>query len=335
MKTHVNRRDFLATSALATAGVLATGSLSATAATTETPTTPAREATLHKAMIGPPKEAVLRSWQAAGIRGMETVGTQAWQKSPVDAAKDHLTAEQLGMRIHSVLFGWANVNDKDSGKVARDIENTKTALRAAQGYGADTLLWVPCKISDMPMPKPWDFDIKFDEKTGHVTQVAAGDNAPYEKYIEAYNASTDASRKAIEKLIPVAQETGVVIAIENVWNNLWVTPATFANFIGSFNSHWVQAYYDVANHVRYAPPEEWIKALGSLIVKLHIKDFRLDRNNANGGHFVNIRDGSVNWPSVLAELDKIGYHGWATLEGSGRMPLEERVKRLDLIVDGK
>ncbi len=327
MDIHLNRRGFLATSALATAGMLSGGRLSASE--------PEYKTTLHKALIGLPREKTLKAWKAAGIAGMEAAGPRAWRRSPVETAKDHLVAEKLGMRIHSVMFGWANVNAKDSGKVARDIENISTALRAAQGYGADTILLVPCKIEGMPMPKPWEFDIHFDEKTGRLGQVAAGDNAQYGEYIEAHDHATDATRKAIEKLIPIAQETGVVIALENVWNNLWVTPALFAHFVASFNSHWVQAYYDVGNHVRYAPPEQWIQALGRMIVKVHIKDFRLHRKNQQGGSWVNIRDGSVNWPSVRAELEKIGYSGWVTLEGSGRLPLEEKNKRLDLIIAGE
>ena len=121
---------------------------------------------------------------------------------------------------------------------------------------------------------------------------------------------------------------------ENVWNNLWVKPALFANFVRSFDSPWVKAYFDIGNHVRYAPPEEWIRALGSLIVKCHVKDFRLNRQKRNGGDFVHPRDGSIDWPSVRRELDKVGYNGWLTIEDSG-LPLEEFSRRLDLIIAGK
>ena len=37
------------------------------------------------------------------------------------------------------------------------------------------------------MPQPWEFDIEFDDKTGHVKRVVAGDNGPYQQYIEAQN----------------------------------------------------------------------------------------------------------------------------------------------------
>ena len=131
-------------------------------------------------------------------------------------------AEKLGMKIHSVLFGWANFNSRQASTT--DIASVEAALAGrAQAYGADAVLLVPCRIGGMAMsPEPWEFDIEFDEKTGHVKRVVAGDNAQYAEYIEAHNQAIDTSREAVEKLIPVAEKTGVIIALENVWNNLWV-----------------------------------------------------------------------------------------------------------------
>jgi hexulose-6-phosphate isomerase len=184
-----------------------------------------------------------------------------------------------------------------------------------------------------PIPEAWEFDICFDEKTGHVSQVAAGDNAKYAAYIEAQNQATEASRTAVEKLIPTAEKTGVIIALENVWNNLWVKPKFFAHFVASFKNPWVKAYFDIGNHVKYAPPEEWIQALGTLIVKLHVKDFKLNLDG-RGGTWVHFPEGSVNWPLVRQGIDKIGYNGFLTIEETG-LPLAEFRRRLDLVIAGK
>ncbi len=321
MTRQIPRRDFLAASAVAGASLLAAGRLQAAPFQTM----------LKKALIGKPDEATLSSWKAAGFEGIES---GVWNISQADAEQARQVAERLGMPIHAVLFGWANFNNPDESKVAGDIANVETALKACAGYGADALLLVPCRVGSMPMPQPWEFDIEFDDKTGHVKRVVAGDNGPYQQYIEAQNYATDASRKAIEKLIPVAEKAKVIIALENVWNNLWVKPAFFTNFIASFQCPWVQCYFDIGNHVKYALPEEWIRSLGKLIVKCHVKDFKLNPDG-HGGNFVDIRDGSIDWPLVRAELDKIGYNGWMTIEGSGGLSLEERNRRLDLIVAGK
>jgi hexulose-6-phosphate isomerase len=316
-----NRREFLAASAAAGAGLMFAGRLHAAPYKT----------TLKKALIGKPDEATLKSWKAAGFHGIESNDRAV---SPEDAAAARKTAEKLGMKIHSLLFGWANFNSPDSSKVAEDLAAVEASLKAAAGYGADAVLLVPCKVGGMPMPEAWEFEIEFDEKTGMVRKVVAGDNSKYQQYIEAQNHATKTSREAVRKLIPVAEKAGVVIALENVWNNLWVKPALFKTFVASFDSPWVQAYFDIGNHVKYAPPQEWIHTLGKLIVKCHVKDFQLNPDG-HGGKFVDIREGSVDWPVVRQALEDIGYSDFMTIEGSGDLSPEEKSKRLDLIFAGK
>jgi hexulose-6-phosphate isomerase len=283
---------------------------------------------LHKAMLGIPTEPTLASWKAAGFEGMESLDRGA---SPEKAAAARAIAEKLGMRIHSVLYGWANFNKPEA--VAGDLASVETALRAAQAYGAETVLLVPCRIGGMAMPAPWEFDIRFDEKTGHVKQVVAGDNTRYAAYIEAHNHAVDTSRAAVRRLIPTAEKTGVRIALENVWNNLWVKPDVFQNFVASFDNPWIKAYFDIGNHVVYAPPEQWIRTLGKLIAKCHVKDFKL-KSDGHGGDFCNIRDGSIHWPAVREALDDVGYNGWLSIEG-GDLSVQEHGRRLDLILAGE
>ena len=138
----------------------------------------------------------------------------------------------------------------------------------------------------------------------------------------------------MRKLIPTAEKARVIIALENVWNNLWVKPAFARNLVASFDNRWVRSYFDIGNHVKYAPSEEWIRTLGKLIVKCHVKDFKL-KSDGHGGDFVDIRNGSVDWPAVRRALDDVGYNGWLTIEGSDGLSLDEQSKRLDLILAGK
>jgi L-ribulose-5-phosphate 3-epimerase len=289
-------------------------------------------AVLRKALIrGFPDAGTLADLKAAGFEGMEC---QDWNVTPGKAAEAGELAKKAGVRIHSVMRGWCSFDDKDPATVDREIASMETALKAAQAYGADAVLLVPCRIEVRSMPQPWEFDIEFDEATCHVSRVVKGDNGPCREYMERQNMATDSSRKAIQRLIPVARETGVIIAIENVWNSLWVKPKLFASFVRSFNSPHVRAYFDIGNHVKFAPPEEWIRELGSLIAKCHVKDFKLNPDG-HGGSFVNIREGSVNWPAVRSALSAVGYEGWMTIEGSGKLPLEEQNARLDRIIGGK
>ena len=282
---------------------------------------------LRKALIrGLPDEKTLAPLKEAGFDGIEST---AWNAAPDKAEAARKIADSLGLRIHSVLRGWARFNDPKF--LADDIATVETALRTAQIFGADAVLLVPCRIGGMKTPKPREFKIEFDEKTGHLKSVGDGD---YADYIKAHNAAADASRAAFEKLIPVAEKTGVVIAHENVWNNLWVQPGVFANFVGSFRSRWLRAYFDIGNHLKYAPSEQWIAALGPLIAKCHVKDFKLNDDPSGAGKFVDPLDGDVNWPAVRAALDKAGYTGWLTIEGSDKLPLAEQNRRLERIIAG-
>jgi hexulose-6-phosphate isomerase len=280
-------------------------------------------------IVGPVTEAELQPLKDAGFDGVETTHICPEE----EAAKGRTVAEKLGMRVHSVLRGWMEFNSDDPKKVEDSLEQTRKALRAAKAYGADDILLVPCRVGGMAMPEAWEFDIAFDPKTGHVSRVAAGDNARFAEYIKAQNRATDTSRVAVEKLIPLAEELKVIIALENVWNNLWVKPDLFQNFVASFKNPWVKAYFDIGNHVKYAPPQDWIKILGPLIAKLHVKDFKLNPDG-HGGKFVHPRDGSIDWPAVRRALDEVGYVGWATIEDGG-LPLAEFSRRFDLIERGE
>lgn len=286
---------------------------------------------LKRALIlDKPTGASLESLKNAGFDGAE-VGI-----IPVpEAEKCRAQAEKLGLRIHSVLRGWAEFNSRDSAKAEASFKVTEDALRAAQAYGADAVLLVPCRIGGMKMPHPWEFQLKFDDASGRLRQVVVGDNRPYEEYINAHNHAIDTSTEAVKRLIPLAEKTGVVIALENVWNNLWIRPDHFRHFVASFGSPWVKAYFDIGNHVKYAPPEQWILELGSLLAKCHVKDFKLaPADPAGGGEFVDIRDGSVRWPVVRTALERVNYRGWLTIEGGG-LSMEEHRRRLDLIIQGQ
>lgn len=309
------------------AGVPATNPASKSAATRPAA---AFKTTLHKAMIvAKVDESTLRPLKDAGFEGVEARGAVPEEQ----AVTGRELAERMGMRVHSVLRGWAEFNSPDPDKVAASIATTEACLQTAATYGADAVLTVPCRVNGLRMPQPWEFRIEFDEKTGHVLKVVDGDNEPYRAYIDAHNWAIDTSTDAVKKLIPVAEKAKVVIALENVWNNLWVQPAIFRHFVASFQSPWVKAYYDIGNHVKYGPPQEWVRTLGDLIVKCHVKDYRFTPDRHNGG-FVHPRDGSIDWPAVRRALDDIGYNGWLTIEDGG-LPLKEFNRRIDLIIAGK
>lgn len=318
-----DRRQFLATAGAASLSLLSP--VAGRAATFKTVIKKAK-------IIGKPEEKALRDLKAAGFDGVEV---SYLFDDETEACKARELVEGIGLKVHSVLRGWAEFNSDDAGQVSSSYAVTEKALRTAHWLGAETILLVPCRVGGVGivMPQPWEFDIEFDEKTGHVSRVVKGDNAPFARYIAAQNKATDTSREQVKKLIPLAEKLNVIIGLENVWNNLWVRPDLYKNFVGSFDHPFVRAYYDVGNHVKYlVPVHDWIHTLGGLIKKIHIKDYALAPDN-HSGKFVHPRDGSIDWPKMRQALDDVGYNGWITVEDNG-LPLPEFTARLDKIIAG-
>jgi L-ribulose-5-phosphate 3-epimerase len=308
----LTRRGFLTASAAAGVGLWAGGRLAAASFKTN----------LRKAVI-------LRKVTEDGLRKLKDAGFEGVEGGtvPVDEAKAARDiAEKLQMRIHSVIGGGA------------------AGLRACQAYGGTALLHVAGGVSAKPAPEPWEFDLEFDEKTGHITRVVKRDNEKFRAYIDAHNLAMDGARESVKKLIPIAEETKVLIALENVWNNFCVRPELFKWLVASFQSPWVKAYFDIGNHVKYSvvvqgdevktayPPELWIRTYGPLLAKVHMKDYKIAADGKSG-KFCPIGDGSVNWPAVRQALEDVGYDGWLTDETGMAWP--ELSRRFDRAIAGK
>src|SRR6185369_11506168 len=157
-------------------------------------------------------------------------GVEVPRQSLADADKMRAAADAAGTRIHSIIFGgWdAPLSSPDDSVIAKGMENVRTNLHAAHIMGCDGILLVPALVS---------------------AKV---------RYQDAYKRSME----NIRRLIPDAEKHGVMINIEEVWNNFLLSPIEFAHYVDSFKSRWIGAYFDVGNVVRFAWPEDWIRTLG-------------------------------------------------------------------------
>jgi hexulose-6-phosphate isomerase len=121
-----------------------------------------------------------------------------------------------------------------------------------------------------------------------------------------------------------------------VWNKFLLSPLEFVRYVDDFGSPWVKAYFDVGNVVLYAFPQDWIRTLGSRIVKIHLKDFNFDGRN---GRFTwkNIGEGDIDWPEVRRALAEIKYSGYVTTEVSGgdAAYLKDLATRVDRFLAGE
>lgn len=127
-----------------------------------------------------------------------------------------------------------------------------------------------------------------------------------------YEASYENSQHELMKLIPEAERRGVTIGVENVWNKFLLSPLEMKRYVDELKSPNLGVYFDVGNILLYGFPEQWIRTLGSRIAKIHVKDFKTAVGN--GGGFVPLMAGDVNWPEVIAALKEIGYNDTLTAE---------------------
>src|SRR5262249_50970615 len=135
-------------------------------------------------------------------------------------------------------------------------------------------------------------------------------------YADAYTRS----QAEVRKVIPLAEELGVKIAFENVWNQFLLSPLEAARYVDEFRSPAVGWHFDVGNVINYGWPEQWIAVLGKRIQKLHIKEFSRKKRDEEGlwkGFDVKFLEGDDDWPAVMRALDAIGYDGWGIAEQSG------------------
>lgn len=230
------------------------------------------------------------------------VGFEGLEVPPMDerAAKElRSAAEEVGIELHSIIYGgWhAPLSSSDEKVIEAGLKGLEGALRTAKIVGADAVLLVPGIVNAQT------------------------------RYIECY----ERSQRNIKRIMPLAEELGVTIAVENVWNNFLLSPIEFARYVDEFKSKWVRAYFDVGNIVKFGFPEDWIHTLGERIVKVHLKDFKRDRNA-----FVMLLEGDVNWKAVRQSLIEVGYRGYLTAElgGGNEAYLRDVSARMDKIIRG-
>ena len=216
----------------------------------------------------------LRAVQAAGFAGVEPMSHMS-QDEVLKALDD------TGLKAASVCCAthWNKLLSDPSDRVREEaVQGLIQALKDAKRYGATSVLLVP----------------------GRVTKEVSYDDCFKRSVAE------------IKKAVPVAEDTGVKIAVENVWNDFITKPKQAVEFLEAIDSPQVGWHFDVGNAIRYGPAEAWVPVLGKRILKLHIKEYSRVK-----GFGVRLFEGDDNWPSIMKALDEVGYEGWGISEQPG------------------
>ena len=307
MKTESSRRDFLKTSLAVACGTAAGGATAQpwarAAAATGLPAPPASLPIKKGVLLGmlPKQLSYADRFKTARDAGFEAV--QAYTTAdPHEVEEIKKAADGAGIKIDSVMneghWEWP-LSSSDPAVVEKSLNAMRTSLHNAKSWGCYSVLLVPAVVN------------------------------PQTSYRDAWTRS----QTQIRKLIPLAEELGIVIAVEEVWNKFLLSPLEFATYIDEFKSPWIKAWFDVGNVVLYGYPQDWIRTLGKRIVELHLKDFK---RSEDGYKWVNLGEGDINWPEVRKALAEIGYSGTATteLDGGDEAYLRDVSKRVDRLVLG-
>ena len=205
-------------------------------------------------------------------------------KAEIDALRR--LGESYGLSFYSLVCDdcWAySLTSNDPDKRRRGEEMILRQLELASWLGCDTILVLPGML-------------ECDDE------------------VVPYDVAYDRALEALKRLAPYAEKYGVCIGVENVWNKMLLSPLEMRDFIDKIGSPWVGAYFDVGNVVVNGYPEHWIRILGSRIKKVHFKDYVRSDGTLQG--FVDIGEGDVDYPAVMAALAEAGYDDWVTAEVS-------------------
>ena len=254
----------------------------------------ALNAWIYCGFAGEKKPREFIDWAAEkGLDGVElTVGdclsvdtTEAEAKELAAYAK----AKGVGLRSLATGAGWGKwLCADDPAERVEAVEFVKKYLQLAAWLGAETVLVVP-----------------------GATRVAWDASHAEVSYLNAWRNATE----SIRELVPVAEELGVNLALENVWNRFLISPMEWKLFLDQFGSKRVGIYFDAANCCLNCRPQDFPEILGGYIKAVHLKNFE-ESDCAGGLHGFgdDLFKGVVDFKALFAALEKINYAGPCTVE---------------------
>ena len=285
-ETNVNRRKFLNASFAASVAAASAGQASQAAA---------REGAFRKGICSinfdshKPLADCFTEAKAAGFEGMEiALGEQiGLGASADDCLRVREAADKLGLTIISVwvsgVISETPLNDSDPKVRERGVAAILKGIRIASALGSGAILLVPGEVG-------WGKKLK-----------------------HGYQETWDRFSVELPKVIPAAEYSKVCLTLEEVWNRFLVSPLEMRAFVDQFNSQYFKAHFDVGNVLQYGFPEDWIRTLGPRVQRVHMKDYKLS-DHFEQGKFVDLLEGSVDWPAVMSAFRETHFHGFLTPE---------------------
>ena len=242
--------------------------------------------------VGRTAPEAMRLAKDAGFDGIEltldATGDVTPGTRPEKLAELKALAEEIGIELPSMassLYWTYSFTSDDPEERKKAHDTAVTELTFAKALGAETVLVVPGSVAVEFVP---------------------------ERPIVPYDVAYGRALEEMKALAPIAEELGVSVGVENVWNKMLLSPLEMRSFLDEIGSPFVGSYFDVGNVLYSGYPEHWIRILGKRIKTVHFKDYRCNPGGLNC--FVDILSGDVNWKEVRKAFADIGYDGWVTGE---------------------
>jgi len=217
-----------------------------------------------------------------GVRQVFVPGSGLRELEPnsvVSAAQVAQAMAATGVRVHTVhgLFdNNRNLGEVDDALHARAVGLHATSLEVAADLGADNLV--------LHLEKSYS------------------------------NAVVAATRRSLDRLLPIAERLRVRIALETLPPRYYGgEPEHFVQLLSTYASPWLGVCLDTGHTVLGRGPKAWIDALPPRIITVHLHD-----NDGRGDQHLPPGLGVIDWPETLQALQGAGYAG--PLVSEARMP---------------
>lgn len=238
------------------------------------------------------------------------IGVNAWSYPPTLNVHDALRhAKKAGFELFEPVIDETDLDSLNSPDFSRKWSSIK---ETAEGVGIG--------IYTIATGLYWRFNMILEDQFEKVSRVLEAE-AKAASLIEAkvllvvpgvavtelsYEEHIERARMALSRLAKIAEDHGVVIGVENVWNRIFASPLDMRRLLDGLDPKIIGAYLDVGNTLPHSLPEHWIMTLKDRIVAMHAKDFLAEPNRCTFGIPLT---GSVNWGNVKKLLSEIGYGG--------------------------
>jgi len=221
-----------------------------------------------------------RQAKAAGYEAVEVVprdGSEVTLETPEPALRTLArVAADAGIEVTSLCGSGgkpSNLMTSNEAERRAGVETARAMLRAAKALGADTILHT---LGGRPSPELY------------------------------YHVAYANALRSLQELAPAAEELGVNVGVEYVWNGFLTSPLEMAQFLDAVGSPRVGFYFDPGNMRIFHHSEHWVRICGRHIKKVHAKDFSWEKMVVA---WPPLLKGQVNFPAVMRELRLAGYDG--------------------------